>query len=208
VTEWAQGERRVLVSALRELGPDKPTACGGWTTADMAAHIYVRERRADAMPGVVVPGPFASHTDRVMASVLRVHDYDHLVDRIAAGPPLPLRPFDGLINLFEFFVHAEDVRRLNGYDARELPLEQEQVMWRRLRPMLRAMFRRAKDVQVEFVTTHGDRGVIRGSGPTVRLLGPVGDLVLYAYNRKDIADVSVTGDDDAVATVRAARLGP
>jgi uncharacterized protein (TIGR03085 family) len=208
VSDWAQGERRVLVKALRELGPDRPTACDGWTTADMAAHIYVRERRADAMPGVVVPGPFANHTDRVMASVLRVHDYDHLVDRIAAGPPLALRPLDGLINLFEFFVHAEDVRRLNGYAVRELPLEEEQAMWRRLRPMLRGMFRRARGVQVEFVTAHGDRGVIRGSGPTVRLLAPVGDLALYAYNRKGIADVTITGDPDAVALVEGARLGP
>jgi uncharacterized protein (TIGR03085 family) len=208
VTDWAQGERRVVVSALRELGPDKPTACGGWTTAEMAAHLYVRERRADAMLGVVLPGPFANHTDRVMASVMRVHDYDHLVDRIAAGPPLVVRPVDSLVNLFEFFVHAEDVRRLNGYDVRDLSLEQEQAMWRRLRPMLRGMFRRAKGMQIEFVTTHGDRGVIRGSGPKVRLLAPVGELVLYAYNRKGIAEVARTGDADAMAVLDEAQLGP
>jgi uncharacterized protein (TIGR03085 family) len=208
VSDWAQGERRVLVDALRELGSDKPTACEGWTTAHMAAHVYVRERRLDAMPGVVVPGPFASHTDRVMASVLRVHEYAEIVDRVAAGPPLALRPLDGLINLFEFYVHSEDVRRCNGYDVRTLPVEQEQTMWRRLRPMLRGMFRRARGVQIEFVTAHGDRGVIRGSGPTVRLLAPVGDLVLYAYNRKGIAEVAITGDEDGVAIVEAARLGP
>jgi uncharacterized protein (TIGR03085 family) len=207
VTGWAQQERRVLVHALRELGPDAPTACEGWTTADMAAHIYVRERRADAMPGVVVPGALATHTDRVMASVLRVHSYDHVVDRIAAGPPLPLRPVDGLINLFEFFVHAEDVRRMNGYANRDLPSEQEELMWRRLRPTLRAMFRRARGIQIEFVTEHGDRGVI-GRGPTVRLLAPVGDLVLYAYNRKDIAEVTRTGDADGLATLDRVRLGP
>jgi uncharacterized protein (TIGR03085 family) len=195
------------VAALVRLGPDAPTACDGWTTADLAAHIYVRERRADAMPGVVLPGRFASHTDRVMASVLRVHSYDHVVSRIADGPPLTLRPLDELMNLFEFFVHAEDVRRANGEGPRELAPELERLMWRRLRPMLRLMFRRAKGIQIEFVTAHGDRTVI-GNGPTVRLLAPVGELVLYAYNRKDIAEVQQTGEAVAMDALAAARLGP
>jgi uncharacterized protein (TIGR03085 family) len=207
VSGWAQQERGVLVEVLRELGPDAPTACVGWTTADMAAHVYVRERRIDATPGVVIPGPLARHTDRVMASVRRVHSYDHVVQRIANGPPLTWRPLDAAVNLFEFFVHAEDVRRVNEYDARTLPAEQNQAMWRRLRPMLRPMFRRARGIQIEFVTAHGDRGVI-GTGPTVRLLAPVGDLVLFAYNRKTIADVAITGDADAISVLAATQLGP
>jgi uncharacterized protein (TIGR03085 family) len=206
VTGWAQQERQTLVAALTGLGPDAPTACTGWTTADMAAHLYVRERRADAMPGVVLPGRLAAHTDRVMASVLRVHDYDHVVSRIAAGPPLALRPFDEVVNLFEYFVHTEDVRRANGHGPRELPLELEQLMWRRLRPMLRLTFRRARGIQIEFLTAHGDRTVI-GTGRTVRLLGPVGELVLYAYNRKAIAVVECTGDLAARDRLEAARLG-
>lgn len=206
MTRWAQQERQTLVSVLTELGPDAPTACTGWATADLAAHLYVRERRADAMPGVVLPGALAAHTDRVMASVLRVHSYDHVVSRIAAGPPLALRAFDETLNLFEFFVHTEDVRRANGLGPRELPVELEQLMWRRLRPMLRLSFRRARNVQIEFVTAHGDRIVI-GSGPTVRLLAPVGELVLYAYNRKQIAEVESSGDPAALGRLEAARLG-
>lgn len=204
---WAQAERRVLVEALRELGPNAPVVPTGWTTADMAAHLYVRERRADAMPGVVLPGRLARHTDRVMASVLRVHSYDHIVDRVAAGPPVALRPVDDLINLFEFFVHAEDIRRANGLGPRELGPEQEQVMWRRLRPLLRGMFRRVRRTQLEFVTEHGDRTVI-GNGPTVRMLGPVGEIVLFAYDRKQIAEVSLTGDAAAIEQLSTARLGP
>jgi uncharacterized protein (TIGR03085 family) len=172
----------------------------------MAAHLYVRERRIDAMPGVVVPGPLHNHTDRVMASVLRVHSYEHLVERIADGPPRVLRPFDEGMNLFEYFVHAEDVRRANGEEPRVLPDELERAMWERLRKMLRLSFRRAKGIQLELVTAHGDRTVI-GKGPTVRLLAPVGELALYAFNRKDIADVELTGDPDAVAVLKDARLG-
>jgi uncharacterized protein (TIGR03085 family) len=203
---WAQQERRTLVDALTGLGPDAPTACEGWTTADLAAHLYVRERRIDAMPGVVLPGRFATHTERVMASVLRVHSYEHIVSRIADGPPLTLRPLDRVMNLFEFFVHTEDVRRANGQGPRELPLELEQLMWRRLRPLLRLMFRRAKGIQIEFVTAHGDRTVI-GTGPTIRLLAPVGELVLYAYDRKGIAAVTCTGDAAALGRLANVRLG-
>jgi uncharacterized protein (TIGR03085 family) len=207
VSNWAQAERRVVVDALRDLGPDATTACGGWDTKAMAAHLYVRERRPDAAPGVILPGPFASHTDRVMASVLRVHSYDEVVAKIEAGPPLPLRPFDAVMNLFEFFVHAEDVRRPNGGAPRDLPAEQERLMWRRLRPTLRPMLRRAKEIRVEFATTTGETAVI-GQGPAVRVQAPVGELVLYAYNRKDIAEVTITGDTTAVDRLAHAQLGP
>jgi uncharacterized protein (TIGR03085 family) len=141
-----------------------------------------------------------------MASVLRVHTYDHIVNRIAEGPPLALRPFDEVVNLFEFFVHAEDIRRANSMGPRELSAEMEHVMWRRLRPMLRPMFRRARHIQIEFVTAHGDRTVI-GNGPTVRIFGPVGEIVLYAYDRKEIAEVTLTGDAESIARLSDAHLG-
>jgi uncharacterized protein (TIGR03085 family) len=206
VSTWAAQERQTLVAALTALGPDAPTACTGWTTADLAAHLYVRERRLDAMPGVVASGALHAHTDRVMASVLRVHSYDHVVNRVAEGPPLALRPFDEAMNLFEYFVHAEDVRRANGEGPRDLPDALERLMWRRLRRMLRLSFRRAKAIQIEFVTEHGDRTVI-GNGPRVRLLAPVGELALYAFNRKDIAQVERTGDPEAVVVLDSTRLG-
>ena len=207
MSHWARGERAELVDLLRRLGPDAPTACTGWTTADMAAHLYVRERRPDAGPGVVVGGPFASHTDRVMASVLRVHTYDDVVARVAAGPPLLVRPIDEQMNLFEFFVHHEDVRRVNGGEPRDLPTEMEEVMWDRLRRSLRLSLRRLRGTQVEVVAEHGGRAVVGGSGPTVRILGPVGELVLYMFNRKDIAQVELSGDAEAVSALREARLG-
>jgi uncharacterized protein (TIGR03085 family) len=173
----------------------------------MAAHLYVRERRPDAGPGVVVGGPFAAHTNRVMASVLRVHTFDDIVARVAAGPPLLWRPMDEQVNFFEYFVHHEDVRRANGEAPRELPAEQEAALWDRLRRSLRLSLRRVRGVQVEVVTEQGGRAVVGGSGPTVRITGPAGDILLYTFNRKDIAQVELTGDPDAVASLREARLG-
>ncbi len=200
-------ERAELVELFRQLGPDAPTACTGWTTADLAAHLYVRERRPDAGPGVVVGGPLAAHTERVMASVLRVHTYDDVVARVAAGPPLLWRPLDEQVNHFEYFVHHEDVRRVNGGAPRDLPAEQEAAIWSRLRRSLRMALRRARGIQVEVVAENGGRAVVGGRGPTVRITGPVGDILLYTFNRKDIAAVELTGDDEAVASLREARLG-
>lgn len=204
---WARSERAALVELFRRLGPDAPTACTGWTTADLAAHLYVRERRPDAGPGVVLGGPLAAHTDRVMASVLRVHAFDHVVARVAAGPPMLWRPLDEQINHFEYFVHHEDVRRVNGEGLRELPAEQEAVIWDRLRRSLRMSLRRARGIQVEIVAENGGRAVVGGSGPTARITGPVGEILLYTFNRKDIAQVELSGDEDAVERLKAARLG-
>jgi uncharacterized protein (TIGR03085 family) len=130
-----------------------------------------------------------------------------VVQRVADGPPLPLRPLDEAVNLSEFFVHNEDVRRANGHGPRELPAEMERLLWRRLRPMLRVMYRRAAGVCVEFTTTTGDHATV-GKGRTVRLAGAVGELVLYSFDRKDIADVTLTGDDEACAILAQAHLGP
>lgn len=207
MSEWARSERAELVELMRRLGPDAATACEGWTAAHMAAHLYVRERRPDAGPGVVMGGPFASHTDRVMESVMRVHTFDDVLARVAAGPPLLWRPMDEQLNHVEYFVHHEDVRRANGEGPRDLPAEQEAVIWNRVRRSLRLALRRVRGVQVEVVAENGGRAVVHGKGPTVRITGPVGDILLYTFNRKDIAQVELTGDEDAIAALRSARIG-
>jgi uncharacterized protein (TIGR03083 family) len=44
----ARAERAALCDLFDEVGPDAPTLCAGWTTRDLAAHLVIRERRADA----------------------------------------------------------------------------------------------------------------------------------------------------------------
>jgi uncharacterized protein (TIGR03083 family) len=41
-TSLLRKERQALCDTLTELGPDAPTLCEGWTTADLAAHLMVR----------------------------------------------------------------------------------------------------------------------------------------------------------------------
>lgn len=203
---WARRERAALVELLRRLGPDAPTACTGWSTADLAAHLYIRERRIDAAPGVVAGGPFGAHAERVMASVLRVHGYEAVVDRVAAGPPLLWRPLDEQLNLFEYFVHHEDVRRANGEGPRDLPGELEQVLWLGVRRSLRLSMRRVRDVRVEIDAERGG-GAAVGRGPVVTVRGAVGEVMLLTFNRKEIAQVKISGDAAAVERFKSARLG-
>jgi uncharacterized protein (TIGR03085 family) len=195
----------VLVDLLRSLGPAADVLPTGWVTADLAAHLYVRERRPDAALGVVLPGPAAAYTSRVMASVLRVSGYDQVVDVLAAGPPGPLRLVDEQLNLMEFFVHVEDVRRPQGCDPRFLPVSMERALFARLRMLLRLSLLRVRGIQVDLVAAHGERASF-GSGPTAQLRGPVGELALWVFDRKAAADVGLSGSPAAVARLDRARL--
>ena len=60
----AQKERNTLCDLFVERGSKSPTLCEGWLTADLAAHLVVRERRPDSGPGLVWP-PLAGYTDKV-----------------------------------------------------------------------------------------------------------------------------------------------
>ena len=64
----AQSERAALCDLFTELGPEAPTLCAGWSTADLAAHLVARERRPDSGPGLVWH-PLAAHTDKVRRSL-------------------------------------------------------------------------------------------------------------------------------------------
>jgi uncharacterized protein (TIGR03085 family) len=205
VSAWAQRERAVLVELFRTLGPGADVLCEGWTTADLAAHLYVRERRPDAAPGVVLPGPAAAYTARVMASVLRVSGFDNVVDVLAAGPPRLLRPLDEQVNLVEFFVHVEDVRRAQGDSPRSLPPGMERALFERLRMLLRVSLLRLRDVQVDVVTAHGERASF-GHGPVVQLRGPVGEVALWVFGRKTTAEVDLSGDPESILRLERLRL--
>jgi uncharacterized protein (TIGR03085 family) len=207
MTSWAEHERAALADALTELGPDAPTLCEGWTTKDMAAHVYVRERRPDAALGVLPLGPLSAYTDRVMASALRTLGYDEIVRRFRTVPPLlRVGPLDELMNTGEYFIHTEDVRRPNGLPPREMPVEFERQIWSRLSRQARLSFRRAK-AHLRLVPTMGGDPVEFGSGETVVVTGRPSELLLLAYNRKADAVVTYDGPPAAVDAVKNARLG-
>jgi uncharacterized protein (TIGR03085 family) len=199
----ARPERSQLCDLLAALGPDQPTLCAGWRTRDLAAHLVLREGRPDAMPGIALPG-LARWTARVQGS-LASGDFGQLVTRLRHGPPRlsPYRParIDEAVNGVEFFVHHEDVRRAQpDWVPRRLPVEVEDVLWRRARSVGRLRWWRAR-YGVTLVRDSGERAVVRrapAGAPAAELHGPAAELLMYAFGRRDHALVEKDGPIDAV----------
>jgi uncharacterized protein (TIGR03085 family) len=196
----SRNERLQLCDLLAELGPDEPTRCGGWTTADLAAHLVVREYRPDAMPGIAIPA-LAGHTERLRLKARNTDGFERLIDRIRQGPPkyspFALPGVDEKANLGEYFVHHEDVRRAQpDWRPRVLPATTEDLLWQGL-GSARFILRKVP-VEVTLVAPDGrTRKVTKGQG-SVSVHGPAGELVLWALGRTETAQVRLEGDPSAV----------
>jgi uncharacterized protein (TIGR03085 family) len=199
----AQDERADLCDLLIELGPDAPTVCEGWTTADLAAHLVVRERRPDSGPGLVWP-PLADYTERVRRRRRDRTPWEELVATVRSGPPTLLRPFDRAMNTVELFIHIEDVRRAQpGWDPRPLDPGLADEFWKRVGPG--GMAKRVPATIL--LTSPGRTGKEAGTGPRVVVDGDPGEHILFGSGRQGVSRVDVTGDPDLVARLRTASLG-
>src|SRR5690242_3709593 len=201
----AQAERARLADELEAVGPDAPTLCTGWDARDLAAHVVVRERRPDAAPGIRL-GPLAGYTRSVQSHVARVTPWPDLVAKVRRRSPLLLGPMDDWFNTVEFFVHAEDVRRAQP-DWAPLPADprRDGVLWSVLRRHGRVFFRHV-DVGVVLALPDGRTRTVVDGSPAVTLTGPAGELTLYAYGRRSVAQVDITGDPEALRAFRGADL--
>ncbi|GAB1813751.1 TIGR03085 family metal-binding protein [Mycobacterium sp. MUNTM1] len=191
---------------MRGVGPDAPTLCEGWKTRDLAAHLVIREYRPDAAPGILIPY-FASHTEKVQNQVAEQSDWDELVGKLAAGPPVysPLKLLDPVANVAEMFIHHEDVRRAQpGWEPRSLEPALGKML-RRTLPLM-ARFTLAKvPGRVALRTTEGKTVLTAGQGPAVTVTGAPEELLLFVVGRQ--AQVDFDGDAAAVQAVRDAPKG-
>src|ERR1700733_9595453 len=154
----ARRERSALVDTFRQVGPDAPTLCEGWTTRDLAAHLVVRERRLDATLGIAVPF-LADYTAKVQNKVAQSTDWDDLVEMVSSGPPIysPFKLLDPVANLGEMFIHHEDVRRaVDGWEPRVLDPSTTGLLRRQLALMGRLMLNKMP-AQVVLRTPAGDQ---------------------------------------------------
>ncbi len=199
----AQQERQFLCDLFVERGSDAPTLCEGWVTADLAAHLVVRERRPDSGPGLVWP-PLAGHTDKVRSAVRDRTPWEKLVETVRRGPPLLLRPFDGPMNTVEFFIHVEDVRRAqDGWEPRQISPELADALWARVGPGGLAK----KVPATVVITSPGRAEKEHGTGPRLTLAGEPGELIMFGAGRQRAARVEISGDAALAAQLRAASLG-
>jgi uncharacterized protein (TIGR03085 family) len=204
----ARDERRLICEAFEDLGPDAPTLCEGWAARDLAAHLVVRERRADAAPGIMIKA-LAGHTQRVQDSYA-VKPWPQLVDMVRTGPP-PLSPFaipgfDELANTVELFVHHEDLRRAQpDWEPRGPEPVRDATLWRMLSRSAKMAFRNSPVGVV--LRRHDGSEIVAKRGPnTVTLTGEPGELALYAAGRDEVR-VEFAGEQRAVAVVKGLNRG-
>jgi uncharacterized protein (TIGR03085 family) len=187
-------ERRELCDLLIQLGPDAPTLCEGWTTADLAAHLVLREH-------------FKKWPDERLAAE-KAKGLPVLVERLRGGAPyFPWRipRVRTVMNGVEYFIHHEDVRRANGLDRRADRPDLEVIAWRLTGFSGRRL---AKQLQPHGFELRRPGGEPRHFGPAggAVLSGEPTELLLYLSGRRDAAQVTIEGDDEAVAALRNANL--
>ena len=207
----ARAERAALCDLFDEVGPDAPTLCAGWTARDLAAHLVIRERRADASIGIVAK-PLAGWTERVQAGEAK-REWADLVGRVRDGAPwysaFSIGKVDEMANGAEYFIHHEDVRRAaEGWEPRVLSDRDERFLWAVVSKRGSAFFKSAP-VGVTLRTPEGREAVAKASEPgrTVVITGPPSELALFAFGRKDHARVEFTGEPGAIDELRGTSLG-
>lgn len=197
---FADRQRAALTTLLDELGPFAPTRCEGWNTGALAAHLWVREHRADALPGIGLRR-FAGHTDRVQKEALHRWGYPKLVADLRSTS-IWRRPVSPLMDGAEYFIHHEDVLRANDR-SQELTAEEQASLWKIAKILARkAQLRKPYRLAVTPLGT-ADRVAFGQSTRTVHVTGLPSELLLH-YSGRD-ADVTVTAEpgvrDDYLANL-------
>ena len=188
-------ERTQLCDLLLDLGPDAPTLCEGWTTADLAAHLVLREH-------------FHRWSDAQRATE-KAKGLTAVVARLRAGAPLvPWRMprLREILNGLEYFIHHEDVRRANGRDPRPEEADLEALAWRMTGYSARRLERAIRPFGLELVNPEGQRKH-RGAADAAVLSGPATELILYLGGRRATAHVTLSGSAEAMAAVERSTIG-
>ncbi|MER1995727.1 MAG: TIGR03085 family metal-binding protein [Arthrobacter sp.] len=204
---WMETEREAMVRTLHATDPQAPTLCEGWNVSRLLAHLIMREERPWRMigDGIRRDKPGREHSLNALVEQAGTESgYRSLVDRFAAGAQgfTPMRWGGDAVNLLEFFVHHEDIRRGTGdAGARELPEGEERELRRRLPLMARMGYLRSP-VGVVLQLPGGEQAKVRRGEPAVTITGPVAELALHAMGRQAAARVEVSGVPQAVAGFR------
>jgi uncharacterized protein (TIGR03085 family) len=198
---FAQRERSALCDLLADLGPDAATLCEGWRSADLAAHLFIRDHRPDAQPGMSLTfAPLQAWTKRVQDGARDTLTWDALISKVRAGPAPLLRPFDKALNTLEYFVHHEDLRRAQtGWEPRLLAPEDETALWSntgylRTKALVSSRVLHRPPSAGRLVAPGRPPLLLTKTGEGTVIQGPVGELVMWLNGRKQAARVEITTD--------------
>ena len=213
MTPYAVAERFDFADTLAHTKPDAPTLCDPWTAAQLAAHVILRERTLlQAVNLLPVEAARRWSSDRIIGYAEKV-PYNELVRRVHDGPPrwspLAVPAVIERVNLLEYVVHHEDVRRAGPQPlpARDVPADRRAAIWSQLRSAARLTLRQAP-VGVVLIDPNGDRVVARRpvGGQSVVVRGDPVELTLMAFGRQRVAAVDYSGDENSVAQLVSAAI--
>lgn len=208
---FAKTERAELCDLFDLVGPDAPTLCEGWTSHDLAAHLWIRESDPLGAPGIMAK-PLAGLTEKRMTEAKTRWSFTELVDRLRHGPArlsvFAIPGLDEQANGVEYFIHHEDVRRAGDQPQppRQLPAEVQDLLWRRLRLMARLAFR-SSPVGLTLERSDDAADTLRAvpGSSTVTMIGLPSEILLYGSGRREQAEVRLVGEPDAVQRFGEAR---
>lgn len=192
--------RASICDTFDQVGPLAPTLCEGWLAQDLAAHLWIRERRPSALPGIRL-ARFADRTARIQAAALHTRGFAGLVSdlRRPAGLLGRLAP----VNVAEFTIHHIDLSRPNGLDP-DLDEADERSIWRTAALLVRRVA--GAGGQRVVVTPSTGRGFAVGTGTRpVHLSGRPSEILTFVSGRDD-ADVTITAEPEAEKQFRASVL--
>lgn len=205
-------ERQELCDLMLEVGPDAPTLCGEWTAFDLAAHLVVRERNPLSSPGIMFGGPFEGLTNHLMEREKR-RGFGAVVERVRTPGfgPMRVAAIRSAVNLVEYTVHHEDVRRPNGLGPRTDRDDLQTAIWSRAKQLSGLIVRKARIAPVS-LSLHAT-GAVEASHDAgkgdhrVAVTGAPVELLLFLYGRQAIADVATSGDPADIAVAMQASFG-
>jgi len=200
----ARRERQALCDTALALDPAAPTLCGDWDVAMLLAHLIVRERRPLSAGGIMIPR-LAQVTERAMAKEA-ARGVPAMVETLRKAPltPYSLPVVERFTQTLEYVVHHEDLRRGQaGWEPRELPAEDVEELWTLVS---RSGSYLGRNLTVPTRIARSDRPdtsarFSKGDDP-VLVTGPVLELVLWAFGRTAIRDVTYHGSDEALGRLQ------
>lgn len=206
---WMEDERAAVVATARDTDPDAPTLCEGWTARHLLAHLVEREHQPWLVAVDLVEGRPPGQErfmSRIVEEAAGPAGYRALVDRFAGGPPAwsPIGLAGDRMNLLEYVVHHEDLRRVGSSPAppRELPAKKEAAVWRNLAAAAKLPLRKSPVGIVLDAPGHGQIQPRTGE-LTVILSGAPVELLLWVFGRRDVAAVEMQGLPAAIERLRA-----
>lgn len=179
---------------LAAVEPDAATLCAGWSSFDLAVHLWLIKHDPLAWPGIAVPA-LAPLTARRAERVRHRWPYAALVDRLrsesGAIACMPLDRREGHRHAIgEYYVHTQDVARPNGVVQPTPDEALEEALWLRTRTAAQLLRRRLPPGLV-LQHTDGRRAEIGRRGPAVVVAGPPSELICWVYGRRSVAAVTV-----------------